>query len=532
MLICKSPSLLCSHRGIFGLRLSWLLTLITCSIVIVLLNSYRIAYDARVSKSTEIDYSEMESSKEKEQLLRQIGRDLYYTKQYISGQLQLLKQTTNSTGHLDTILEDMNDYFRVLRHDLNHLRDTDGASEWRWKEAEALSELVQHRIHVLQHPKDCNSARKLHCEFSGGGRGVGSQFHHLTICFVAAYATQRTLLLKTEGWFNTPRGLDTFFLPLSNSCTKADMSQMVSWPGTDSLLVGISKSDHLKPKPYSPLKSIPRDLSERLFRLHGDPYAWWVGQFFKYTMRMNSQFEDYVRELAREIGYESPIVGIQVRRTDKTSSGLTFIPLKNFMDVVAGFYDDLELRQEVGTRRVFVATDDPSVIEEAKEKYPDYQFVYNEASIVSADLHNRWTESNLRYYLADIYFLSRSNYLVCTMSSNMCRFAYEVMQTVYPDASLLTRGLELPFYFMDGQGGHILRARFSHVPRRSEEMGLQVGDKISVSFKYYYRKLLVENGFLYGVNLRTSMKGLFPVYKTVDVLDVVDFSSFEEIDRM
>lgn len=68
-------------------------------------------------------------------------------------------------------------------------------------------------------------------------------------------------------------------------------------------------------------------------------------------------------------------------------------------------------------------------------------------------------------------------------------------------------------------------------PYRSEEIELQVGDTISVSFKYYYRKLLVENGFLYGTNLRTSMKGLFPVYKTVDALNVADFSSFEEIDR-
>lgn len=50
------------------------------------------------------------------------------------------------------------------------------------------------------------------------------------------------------------------------------------------------------------------------------------------------------------------------------TNGLTFIPLKNFMDAVAEFYDDLELRQKVRTRRVFVATDDPSVIKEAKEK--------------------------------------------------------------------------------------------------------------------------------------------------------------------
>lgn len=55
-------------------------------------------------------FPELESSKEKEQLLRQIAKDLHYTKQYISGQLQLLKM--NDTNHLNTIVEDMNDYFR------------------------------------------------------------------------------------------------------------------------------------------------------------------------------------------------------------------------------------------------------------------------------------------------------------------------------------------------------------------------------------------------------------------------------------
>ncbi|XP_069976920.1 alpha-(1,6)-fucosyltransferase [Penaeus vannamei] len=529
MLMFKTPSLLCPLRGLNGLRLSWL-SLITCGIVLLLLNSYRIAYDARVDRSTETDCPELESSKEKEQLLRQIAKDLHYTKQYISGQLQLLKM--NDTNHLNTIVEDMNDYFRVLRHDLSLLRDADEASEWRWKEAEELSELVQHRLRVLQNPKDCNSARKLYCAFTGGNRGIGSQFHHLTICFVTAYATQRTLILNTEGWSKTPRGLDTFFLPLSNNCTKADLSQVSPWPGTDALLIEIPKSDYLNPQPRYLPKSIPKDISERLFRLHGDPFAWWVGQFFKYAMRMNAQFEDYIRDLAHEIGYESPIVGIQIRRTDKMTNGLTFIPLKNFMDAVAEFYDDLELRQKVRTRRVFVATDDPLVIEEAEEKYPEYQFVYNEASVVSADLDNRYTEANLRYYLADIYFLSRANYLVCTMSSNMCRFAYEVMQTVYPDASLLTRGLELPFHLMHGQGGHVVRARFPHFPRRSDEMDLQVGDKVSISFKHYYKRLLVENGFLYGTNLRTSRRGFFPVYKTIDDVDVVEFPSYEEIDRM
>lgn len=67
--------------------------------------------------------------------------------------------------------------------------------------------------------------------------------------------------------------------------------------------------DRPNPRPNYFPKSIPKDISERLVRLHGDPFAWWMGQFFKYAMRMNKDFQDYIDNQAREMGYESPIVG-------------------------------------------------------------------------------------------------------------------------------------------------------------------------------------------------------------------------------
>lgn len=44
--------------------------------------------------------------------------------------------------------------------------------------------------------------------------------------------------------------------------------------------------DMLSPRPpYLPL-AIPRDLSDRIIRLHGDPQVWWIGQFMKYLFKM------------------------------------------------------------------------------------------------------------------------------------------------------------------------------------------------------------------------------------------------------
>ena len=57
---------------------------------------------------------------------------------------------------------------RVTQFDLHHLGELDGLSEWREREAADLSALVQGRLHALQNPPDCNTARKLTCNLNKG----------------------------------------------------------------------------------------------------------------------------------------------------------------------------------------------------------------------------------------------------------------------------------------------------------------------------------------------------------------------------
>ncbi|XP_042859469.1 alpha-(1,6)-fucosyltransferase-like, partial [Penaeus japonicus] len=245
-------------------------------------------------------------SSESEQLRRRVGSDVLYAWQYIRYHLT---HGNSSNVNLDTVLEDLDHYFRVTSHDLADLGKVDGLQEWRRKEAAALSDLVQHRLHVLQNPSDCASAKKIYCDFRTGGRGIGSQLHHLSYCFLASYGTQRTLILDTKNYNGNPNGLETLFRPLSETCTSYNRSEMVIWPGkNDSLLVAFPAWDNPQPRPGYIPRSIPKDISERLMRLHGDPFAWWLGQFFKYTMRKNEAFEEYVANLTQEIGYKSPIV--------------------------------------------------------------------------------------------------------------------------------------------------------------------------------------------------------------------------------
>lgn len=67
--------------------------------------------------------------------------------------------------------------------------------------------------------------------------------------------------------------------------------------------------DSLHPRPdYLPL-SFPKDLSDRLLRLHGDPTVWWIGQFIKYLTRPQDHLKQELERAKQKLGFTGPIVG-------------------------------------------------------------------------------------------------------------------------------------------------------------------------------------------------------------------------------
>ena len=60
------------------------------------------------------------------------------------------------------------------------------------------------------------------------------------------------------------------------------ISQKKSWPGNeDTEAVELGIVDSVSPRPKFLPPSIPRDLADRIMRIHGDPIVWWVAQFLK-----------------------------------------------------------------------------------------------------------------------------------------------------------------------------------------------------------------------------------------------------------
>lgn len=68
-------------------------------------------------------------------------------------------------------------------------------------------------------------------------------------------------------------------------------------------------------------------------------------------------------------------------------------------------------------------------------------------------MSTRYSDNSLYGILLDVYLLSLSDHIVCTFSSQVCRAAYELMQTYVPDATSHFSSLDDVYYY-GGQNGH------------------------------------------------------------------------------
>lgn len=475
------------------------------------------------SKST--GSGSFEPSLESEKVRRRIGRGVNELWFYVQAELKKVQSSSNEDavkGRIGEILEETNEHKRTIIADFRNFSLLDGRQEWVTKEMKALAELVQQRINYLQNPKDCNSARKVVCSLNKGC-GYGCQLHHAVYCFLVAYGTQRTLILKSQGWRYNKNGWESVFQPLSNTCMSDFGNSQAAWPGTDDtqvLTLPIIDSLHPRP-PYLPL-SIPKDISARLIRAHGDPTVWWISQFVIYLLRPQDHLTQFLQEMEQKMKFEKPIVGVHVRRTDKVGTEAAFHGIEEYMVHVIDYYKILELEKPVPEKRVYLASDDPTVLEDARKKYPDFIFLGDPNIAKSAAVTTRYNDDSLRGIILDIHLLGHTDYLVCTFSSQVCRVAYEVMQTLHPDASSYFYSLDDIYYF-GGQKAHNQRVLYGHEPREGHtEIALEKGDVVGIAGNHW-------DGYSRGMNRRTNQEGLYPSFKAEDIVDVVDMPSYDEM---
>lgn len=471
----------------------------------------------------------MTPTNEYEQLRRRIRSNIHEIWNFANAEFDKIGKKTKAfvpelKDELKRVTDSLVEHKWSLINDMDRLRMIDGYDQWREREAQSLTDLVQRRLHYLQNPSDCSTARKLICRLNKGC-GFGCQLHHVVYCFIMAYATERTLILKSKGWRYHKNGWDEVFLPLSETCLSPEgkshsnfasahyNTQVVDLPIIDSLM--------MNPRPAQLPLAIPEDLAPRLTRLHGDPSVWWVGQFIKYLLRMQPETQATIDAGMEKLNFKNPIVGVHVRRTDKVGTEAALHTVDEYMKWVDDYYNQREMIETIDQRRVFLASDDPKVIEEARSKYPKYEIIGDPNVARMAALSTRYTDSSLYGIILDIYLLSRSDYLVCTFSSQVCRVAYEIMQTLHVDASQHFKSLDDVFYF-GGQNPHNRMAVLPHHPRTTDEIFMNVGDLVGLAGNHW-------DGFSKGRNARTNQNGLFPSFKVNDKVETADFPKYSNV---
>ena len=170
------------------------------------------------------------------------------------------------------------------------------------------------------------------------GCGYGCQIHHAMYCFIVAYGTERTLILKSKGWRYNKGGYEEVFKPLSDTCVmdSSVAHGSVLWPGKkESQVVEIPIVDSINPRPKYLPPAIPEDLADRLIRLHGNPIVWWVSEFLRYMLRPQSNTAELLKAAENGRDRSVPMVGIHVRRTDKVGTEAAFHSVDEYMKYVS-----------------------------------------------------------------------------------------------------------------------------------------------------------------------------------------------------
>nr|XP_039250584.1 alpha-(1,6)-fucosyltransferase-like [Styela clava] len=383
-----------------------------------------------------------------------------------------------------------------------------------------LKRFIRQKIKKLQNPEDCAKAKILICNVTNVC-GFGCETHSLTNCLMQAFRYERTLVYNSKGWKYADDGWEYAFQPLG----KCNMSNAVT------AIDQIGESEHKrvikKRAMHAPnwlLWSVPAELSQIVLPDHGQPFVWWISQFIAYVTRYQPWLANNIDEISNKIFFKSPIAGIHVRRGDKVKKEAVRHEVEEYMFFVQIWFEQLLLKNKTIVPTVYLATEDARVLPELRNKYPTYKFITQKVLNVTRKRTDRYVEGGLEGIITDIHFLAKCDYLVCTLSSSVCRTAYDIMTYRNIDASTQFQSVDTLYRFKRNFFAP-WRAIHSHTPYNDGEMELLKEDEIKVSFDPH---LPSNDGFLRGINKRTGKQGKFPAYKARELLTRVNYPVFHD----
>jgi glycoprotein 6-alpha-L-fucosyltransferase len=267
--------------------------------------------------------------------------------------------------------------------------------------------------------------------------------------------------------------------------------------------------------------AVPSDLLPHLEKSFEEPQAWWSSQIAKYLLRLKPEYQKIVEESMVKMGFKKPIVGIHLRRGNKITE-VPYQPIEAYMHYANEYFDVLELTQKVDQRRVYIATDDPEVLKETKEKYPEYVILSNQDIDNVAKDYEKTNVSSLGI-IVQSRILSQCDYYVFTMSSNLGRKFYEFFLWNHSSDKDLVKSLDWR-HFEDFESHQYFNVVMKHQASQPREYSANVGDIIDIH-------RFDQNGFMRVVKDRKTL-GEIPSFKLDRIPNTAEFAKYDDVDDL
>lgn len=247
-------------------------------------------------------------------------------------------------------------------------------------------------------------------------------------------------------------------------------------------LPSTSRLFYLDPRPSFLPSAVPLDLFPELGRIADLPIAWWMGQLYKFAFQYSDLAQSLIERKIAELRMgDGPIVGMHVRRTDKLLGEAELRYLKDYMRTADEFFDVQELSGPIYKRRIYIATDEPHVVDRATRKFPAFEILSNlEATSLNHDPATRNSFDALLGMLVDVEVLARCDFVICTYTSNVCRLLHEIRMGRDPEnfQRLVTMDDQYWTFGENQQVGEIVAQTVA-----THKLNVRIGDRVEIDYK-------------------------------------------------
>jgi hypothetical protein len=244
--------------------------------------------------------------------------------------------------------------------------------------------------------------------------GFGSELNQLLLAFAYSVTTKRQFLINDRHW-NYGRFINYFNLPSSTNYSQFNYTFLTENNHENESI------DHLQTSRYgTPIDEFWRatkQVQSMGIKRQVAHYLW--------KSMSNETFKFIQTCIIRNL---SNYIGIHIRKGDKIKLEAREIPLEEYITTIEQI-----LKANKTIKHIFVASDDYTVIEKLRQLKPQWNFLslHDNSSQRTKTIGHFQVRFNLlskeekiyetRLLMCELQILMDSQYVVCGMSSNICR---------------------------------------------------------------------------------------------------------------